>query len=133
MRRRLFWVVVGVPLALIALGGAAAFSVPRVRHLVSGAWNVPDRLPVLPDNSQVHYQPGAEESARAVAALLPDAILRIEAVHGRRFAHATTVGVYATAEAYAAANGVGSNVPVGVTLHSPGIPPCWPTGKPDCS
>ena len=88
---------------------------PTVRHLISGLWNMPDRLPALPANGQVHYQPGAEDYARDVAALLPDAITRIEAVHGRRFAHPVTVGVYATSEAYAAANGQGSTVPVGVT------------------
>jgi hypothetical protein len=73
-------------------------------------------LPALPADRQVHYQPGAEDFARDVAALLPDAIRRVEAVHGRRFAHRVIVGVYATPEAYAAANGVGSAVPVGVTF-----------------
>jgi hypothetical protein len=52
----------------------------------------------------VHYQPGAEDFARDAAALLPGAIARAEAVHGRRFACPVTVGVYATPEAYAAAN-----------------------------
>jgi hypothetical protein len=64
----------------------------------------------------VHYQPGAEDFARDVAALYPDAIARVEAVHGRRFAHPVRVGAYATPEAYAAANGQGSDVPVGVTF-----------------
>jgi hypothetical protein len=64
----------------------------------------------------VHYQPGAEDFARDVAALLPDAITRVEAVHGRRFAHPVTVGAYATPEAYAAANGQGSDVPMGLTF-----------------
>jgi hypothetical protein len=115
MRRLLFWVVIGVPLVLIT-GAGAALSLPTVRHIISGLWNLPDRLPALSANGQVHYQPGAEDYARAVAALLPDAITRIEAVHGRRFAHPATVGVYATAEAYAAANGLGSAGPVGVTF-----------------
>jgi hypothetical protein len=116
MRRHLFWTVIGVPLALLVIGAGAALSLPTVRHIVSGLWNLPDRLPALPDNSQVHYQPGAEDYARDVAALLPDAITRVEAAHGRRLAHAVTVGVYATAEAYAAANGVGSDVPMGLTF-----------------
>ena len=73
-------------------------------------------MPALPANSQVHYQPGAEDFARDVAALLPDAIAQVEAVHGRRFAHPVIVGAYATPEAYAAANGLGSAVPVGVTF-----------------
>jgi hypothetical protein len=37
-------------------------------------------------------------------------------VHGRRLAHPVVVGVYATPEVYAAANGLGSAVPVGVTF-----------------
>src|SRR5580658_7371324 len=116
MRRRIFLAVVGAPVALIAIGAGVAFAVPRTRHLIAARWNVPDRMPALSDNSQVHYQPGAEDFARDVAALLPDAIWRVEAVHGRPFAHAVIVGAYATPEAYAAANGAGSAVPVGVTF-----------------
>jgi len=89
---------------------------PMTRHMISGFWNLPDRLPALATNSQVHYQSGAEDFARDVAALYPDAIARVEAVHGRRFVHPVTVGAYATMEAYTAANGVGSGVPVGVTF-----------------
>jgi hypothetical protein len=37
-------------------------------------------------------------------------------VHGRPLAHPVSVGAYATPEAFAAANGLGSNVPVGVTF-----------------
>jgi hypothetical protein len=84
--------------------------------MVSGLWNIPDRLPALPDNPLVHFQPGAERYARDVAALLPNATTQVETAHGRRFAHPVVVGVYATPEAYAAANGVGSAVPVGVTF-----------------
>jgi hypothetical protein len=116
MRRRIVWVIIGVPLALIVMSAGAALSVPAVRHMISGFWNLPDRLPSLPDNSQVHYQPGAEDFARDVAGLLPVVITRVEAVHGRRFAHPVTVGAYATPDAYAAANGLGSDVPVGVTF-----------------
>lgn len=116
MRRRIVWVIIGLPLALIVMSTGAALSVPAVRHMISGLWNLPDRLPALPDNREVHYQPGAEDFARDVAALLPDAIARVEAVHGRRFAHPATVGAYATPEAYAVANGLGSDVPMGVTF-----------------
>jgi hypothetical protein len=116
MRRRIFQVIIAVPLALIIIGSGAAFSVPTVRHIISGLWNVPDRLPALPANSQVHYQPGAEDFARDVATLLPNAITRVEAVHGRGFAHPAIVGAYATPEAYAAANGLGSDGPIGVTF-----------------
>jgi hypothetical protein len=116
MRRRIFLVVIGAPLGLIAIGAGAALAVPRTRHMISGLLNMPDRMPALTGNSQVHYQPGAEDFARDVAVLLPDAIAQVEAVHGRRFAHPVIVGVYATPEAYAAANGLGSVVPVGVTI-----------------
>jgi len=116
MRRRIFWAIIGVPSALIVIGAGAAFSLQMTRHMISGLWNMPDRLPALSTNSQVHYQPGAEDFARDVAALYPDAIARVEAMHGRRFAHPVTVGAYATPEAYAAANGQGSDVPVGVTF-----------------
>src|ERR1700693_3061033 len=102
MRRRIVWVVIGLPLALIVLGARTALPCPPTRHMISGLCNFPDRLPALPANSRVHYQPGAEDFARDVAALLPDAIRRVEAVHGRRFAHPAIVGVYATPEAYAA-------------------------------
>jgi hypothetical protein len=116
MRRRILWLIIAAPLALIVIGAGTAVSVPMARHVISGLWNLPDRLPALPDNSQVHFQPGAEDFARDVATLLPDAITQVEAVHGRPFAHPVTVGVYATPEAYVAANGLGSDVPVGVTF-----------------
>ena len=103
-------------MALIATGAGAVLAVPRTRHLISGWLNMPDRMPALATNSQVHYQPGAEDFAHDVAALLPDAIVRVEAVHGRPFAHPVIVGVYATPEAYAAANGLASTVPAGVTI-----------------
>jgi hypothetical protein len=116
MRRGIIWLMVGAPLTLVAVASGTAAAVPTIRHMVSGLWNVPDHLPALPDNKMVHYQPGAEEYAHEVAALLPDAIARVEAAHGRPFAHPVTIGVYATPEAYAAANGLGSAGPVGVTF-----------------
>jgi hypothetical protein len=116
MRRRILWVVIGVPLALILLGAGTALAWPTTRHMISGLWNRPDRLPALSANPQVHYQPGAEDFAGEVAVLLPAAIARVEAVHGRPYAHPVIVGAYATPEAYAAANGTGSAIPVGVTF-----------------
>jgi hypothetical protein len=115
MHRRVIWVLIAVPLTLMVICGGAAFSMPTVRHLLSGWWNLPDRLPALTGNGQVHYESGAEKFAGDVAALLSDATARVEAAHGRPFAHPATVGVYATMEAFAAANGLGSTIPVGVT------------------
>jgi hypothetical protein len=120
MRHFIFWVAT-VPTALIVIGVAAIFSFPLTRHAVSGLWHLPDRLPTLSTNGQVHYEPGAEAYAREVAALLPTAIAQIETVHGRRFTHPALVGVYATPQAYAAANGVGAaggpTGPRGVTFY----------------
>ena len=85
--------------------------IPSVRNLATALWHVPDRLPSLAEHGAIHYQPGAEDFARRVSALLPEAIARIEAAHGRPFAHPVTVGVYATLETYAAANGSGPRSP----------------------
>jgi hypothetical protein len=79
-------------------------------------WNLPHSLPSLAENSQVHFERGAEDYAHDVAALLPGAIARVEATHGRPFAHPVALGTYATPAAYAAANGLGSIVPVGTTF-----------------
>jgi hypothetical protein len=116
MRRRIIRLIIGAPLALIGVAAGATAAVPTLRHIASGLWNVPDRLPALPDNSQVHYQQGADDYARVVSGMLPSAIARIEAVHGRPFAHPAPVGVYATPDAYEAANGLGSSRPVGITF-----------------
>jgi len=104
-----------MPLALITVAVGTAAALPAARHIVSAWWNVPDRLPALPENSQVHFEPGAEDYARDVSALLPAAIARVEAAQGRPFAHPVIVGVYATPETYAAANASGSAGSVGVT------------------
>jgi hypothetical protein len=114
MRRRTVWLIVGVPLALITLAAGTAAALPAVRYSVSALLNLPDRLPSVTENSQVHFEPGAEDYAHDVAALLPAAIARVEAAQGRSFAHPVTVGVYSTPAAYAAANGLGSTQPVGV-------------------
>jgi hypothetical protein len=115
MRRRIFWIMVGAPLALITVAAGTAAALPAARHIASAWWNLPDRLPSLAENSLVHFEPGAEDYAHDVSALLPGATARIEAAHGRPFAHPVTVGVYATREAYAAANATGSAQAVGVS------------------
>jgi hypothetical protein len=115
MRRRIVWIMVGVPLALIVAAAGTAAAFPVARHIVSALWNLPDRLPAVPENSQVHFEPGAEDYAHDVAAVLPAAIARVEAAQGRPFAHPVTLGVYATPEAYAAANVLGTAQFVGVT------------------
>jgi hypothetical protein len=59
---------------------------------------------------------GAIEGARALAAILPSAIARVEAIHGRRFAYPVTIGVYVSPEAFVAANGLGMPGVVGTTF-----------------
>jgi hypothetical protein len=115
MRNRTFWLIIfGVPLALITVAAGTATALPAVRHLASGLWNVPDRLPALPENGQIHFESGAEDYAREISALLPAALAQVEAAQGRPFAHPVTVGVYATPEKYAAANFSGNPGAVGV-------------------
>ena len=99
---------------LLAAAGAAA--VPTVRHAASGWWNNPEGLAALPDNPQVRYRGGASEHARAVAGLLPTAMARVEAIHGRRFAHPVIVGIYDTPQAFVAANGIGNPGALGTTF-----------------
>ena len=103
-----------VVLVLVAAVSAAA--VPRVRHIASGWWNNPEALAGLPENRQVRYEEGALDRARIVAGLLPAAIAHVEAVQGRPFRHRVFIGVYATPEAYAAANGTGSSASVGANF-----------------
>jgi hypothetical protein len=115
-RRRIVLAIIGAPFALVAIGAAAILTVPRTRHLIAAPFHKPDRMPALPTNSQVHYEPSAEDFARDVDGLLPDATARVEAMHGRPFKHPVIVGVYATPEAYEAAIGQDSMAPVGVTV-----------------
>jgi hypothetical protein len=105
--------------ATIVLGllvAVSAASVPRVRHIASGWWNNPEALAGLPENRQVRYEEGALDRARIVAGLLPAAIAHVEAVQGRRFRHRIFIGVYATPESYAAANGTGVSESVGANF-----------------
>jgi hypothetical protein len=112
-----------VALALLVAVSAAA--VPQVRHVATGWWNNPETLAGLPENLQVRYEEGATDRARVVAGLLPAAIARVEAMHGRPFEHRVIVGVYRTPEAYAAAHGtlltgsVGANFLGRVILSPP--------------
>jgi hypothetical protein len=83
---------------------------------VSSAFHDPHALPVLEQDSRVHYQPGAETYAREVARILPTALARIEAAHGRPFGKPFIVVAFLDNEAYAVANGRGDANPRGVTF-----------------
>ena len=117
MRNPISKTIAATAVAVVLLAAAAA--VPPVRHVASGWWNDPQRLAALPENPQVHYEDGAFEYARTVAGLLPAATARVEAVHGRRFAHPVTVGVYVSPDAFVAANGLGDRRAVGMTFFGP--------------
>jgi hypothetical protein len=102
--------------ALSLLASASAATAPTVRHTASGAWNNPEQMAALLANPLVHYERGATEYAKAVAALLRTAIAQVESVQGRPFAHPVPIGVYVSGEAFAAANGLGHPRAAGVTL-----------------
>jgi hypothetical protein len=108
--------IAATAMGFMLFAAVSAAAVPTVRHVASGWWNSPERLAALPENPQVHYEDGAFEYARTVAGLLPAAIARVEAIHGRRFAHPVTVGVYVSPEAFVAANGLGDRRAVGMTF-----------------
>jgi hypothetical protein len=116
MRYLIAKTIAATAIALMLLVGVSAATVPTVRHIASGVWNSPDRLAASPENPQVHYERGGAEYAHAVAALLPGAIARVEAVQGRPFARPVTVGVYVSREAFAAGNGLGHSRAAGVTF-----------------
>jgi hypothetical protein len=116
MRHLIAKTIAGTAVALVLCAAVSAAAVPQVRHIASGWWNNPETLTGLPANPQVRYEVGALDRAHIVAGLMPSAIARIEAAHGRPFAHRVFVGVYATPEAYAAANGTGFSGAVGVNF-----------------
>jgi hypothetical protein len=116
MRHPIAKTVAATAIGIVVLAAVAAAAVPTVRHIASGWWNNPEGLAALPENPQVHYESGGSEQAHTVAALLPFAIARVEAAHGRRFAHPSIVGVYVTPESFVAANGLGSRRSVGMTF-----------------
>ncbi len=95
---------------------AAEAAVPTLRHLTTAFLISPQQLPALPDAPSVHYEPGALEPARQVAALLPAALSRVSALQGRPFARPVIIGVYASPEAFASANGVGTPDVSGATF-----------------
>jgi len=104
MAARGFIKIAAVSLAALAVAGAA---VPMLRHYIVARFNDPADLPALASDLRVHYEPEARACAQDVAALLPAALARVEAAQGRPFARAPIVGVYASYENYARANGLG--------------------------
>ncbi|HEY8126544.1 MAG TPA: hypothetical protein VIF88_14125 [Methylocystis sp.] len=111
--------------AALALAIAIAFAIdPPLRHAFAALLNDPSRLPELTGAIHVHYEPQARACAQAVADLAPRAIAQIESAHGRPFAQPPVVGVYASFDNYASANGMGDPgiaavTRAGVALLSP--------------
>ena len=94
--------------ALVVLGlgvGVAEAASPTLRHFTSAIANNPERLPALPEAPSVHFESGARDEARRVAALLPASLSQVARLQGRPFAHPVTVGVYASPEAFAPGQG----------------------------
>jgi len=116
MRYRIGKIIVATAVGIVLLTAAGLAAVPMVRHAASGWWNNPEELPALSQDPRVHYEAGGSEYARTVAQLLPLALARVEAVHGRKFGHPVTVAVYITPEAFVAANGLGDPRSVGMTF-----------------
>jgi len=116
MRYRIAKIIATTAIGVVLLTAAGIAAVPMARHAASGWWNNPEGLPALPEDHRVHYETGGSEYARTVAGLLPAALARVEAVHGRPFRHPVTVGVYITPEAFVAANGMGDPRSVGMTF-----------------
>lgn len=50
---------------------------------ISAAFHDPRALRVLGQDSRIHYEPGAEAYAREVERILPYAMAKVEALHGR--------------------------------------------------
>jgi hypothetical protein len=91
---------------IVAVLVIALAAVPMPRHYLVALFNDPRDLPALENDERVHFEPGARACALEVAALLPAALARIEAAQERPFARDPTIGVYASYESYARANGL---------------------------
>jgi hypothetical protein len=106
--------------ALLALALAAALVLafamrPELRAALVAELDDPAGLPALAADPRIHYEAAALSCAEAVAAILPDAIAKIESEHGRPFAKPPVVGVYGSLDIYARANGLGDPDVAGVS------------------
>ena len=98
----------GIWSAALVLAVAVAVAIrPPLRLAVAALLNDPSNLPALAGAADVHYEPEALACAQAVAEIAPRAIAQIESAHGRPFAQPPVVGVYASFDNYARANGMG--------------------------
>jgi hypothetical protein len=107
---------IGLAVAMIAVTAAFA-AIPTTRNMASAVVHDPEGLPTLTDN-RVHFEPGAQECAQAVSALLDRAIADVEAAHGRPFVAPPIVAAYADDANYRAANGLGALFPAATTFRA---------------
>lgn len=115
---------------VLTLSGAFA-AVPPLRNALVAYWNDPNSLPTSIEDPRVHYEPGAEDYAHAVAMLLPGAIAKVEASQGQPFPGPVRIGVYATDEAFRQANFHGT-ARVGGSAFMTRVhlaPRLWPEGR----
>ncbi len=103
-------------LALLAASCGAVAAIPALRHFAIALAHDPRDLPALDTDTRVHFEQGAEDCAREVAARLPAAVARVEAAQGRPFARDVPIGVYASMESFGQANGAGTPRVAGVAL-----------------
>lgn len=107
-------------IAILALAVAFALAIsfalrPQLRSALLAEIYDPGKLPALAAEPRIHHEPRAKGCAGVIAVILPGAIARIEAEHGRPFAKPPLVGVYASFSIYARANGLGDAGVAGVS------------------
>lgn len=112
--------------AFLLVAGITASAMPQLLYTAAAWWYDPGTFPSLDEDPRIHYEPGAEAYARAVAAIMPQAVKRVETAQGRPFAAPITVTVFATQATYRQWNGLGSYKPKGTSLDtrvslSPGL------------
>lgn len=103
--RRRIWVGSAAAAVLVV---AALVLVPRLRatlRLVGG-------FEVLPGNSRVYFEPGGRAQAEELARSLPEAITRVERLHGRPFRAPFRVYLCSTHAAFCRRTGLPEGSPV---------------------
>ncbi|MBG0811883.1 hypothetical protein IY145_21275 [Methylosinus sp. H3A] len=87
---------------------AVSFSLAtRLWRFALASFHDPKWSPALSADSPVHFEPAAEGCALVVGRMLPEAMRSVEDAHGRPFARTPIIGVYASYDNYAKANGMG--------------------------
>jgi len=103
-------------LALLVVVAVLLSLATRLSRFALASFNDPKWLPALSADSAVHFEAAAEGCAVAVARILPEAMRSVEEGHGRPFARAPIIGVYASYDNYAKANGMGDPAIAAVAL-----------------